>query len=659
METISIEQILAFATLMLFVAILTGLVTRRYRLPYTVGLVLIGLGISLLTHSNLLTVQDPFRDLVNSAIDFITPEFILGILVTPLIFEAAFHLNWGDLRRDLGLILLLAIPGVAVTTLLVGSIVFMGGGLAGAQFPLSVALLFGAMMAATDPVAVVALFRFMGVPKRLQMLLEGESLFNDGTAIVVFGLISSVVLSAAVAQEVAGGAVWIEFFVDFIQVAGGGLLTGLVLGWLISKFISVIDDHLIETALTTVLAFGAFLIAERFHVSGILAVVVAGLVNGNIGPKGMSPTTHILVTSFWGYAAFVSNSIIFLLIGLEIDPTRMFSNLPLIILAILAVLMARGAIIYGFSWLSKDIPARWRHVLFWGGLRGAISLVLALSLPKFSSWSVDLQNMAFSVVLFTILVQGFTMRPFVKHLRLVERSEMQEEYERRHARAVAARAAFDHLQFMYQEGLFSDHTWQLLSPLLKEHSEKLAEAVKEVMLADPSVEAEELDTARREALRAQRSALIALLSDGVISEEIFSQLARAIDIQLSRSQDAWIHLIKDKILEPLHITHLMAVVVQIQDVENAIDGLNEANITATRLPSSGGFLGRSNVTLLIGLTEGQEKDAVAVLAQKCRRRVEYLASPIEGMPFHLPPSTPVTVGGATIFTLAVERYEVL
>jgi len=455
--------------------------------------------------------------------------------------------------------------------------------------------------------------------------------------------------------------IWFQFLIQFIQVAGGGLLVGLALGWLISKFISLVDDRLIETALTTVLAFGAFLIAEQMNVSGVLAVVVAGLVNGNIGPKGMSPTTHILVTSFWEYAAFVSNSIIFLLIGLEIDPTRLFTitSLEPILLAILAVLTARAVVIYGLSWVGKEIPNRWRHVLFWGGLRGAISLVLALSLPKLGNWTTDLQNMAFAVVLYTILVQGFTMGPLVRRMRLLERSEMQEEYERRHARAVAARAAYDHLNTMCQEGLFSEHTWELLSPLLKEHSEKLAEAVKEVMLVDPNVEAEELDTARREALRAQRSALIGLLSDGVISEEIYSQLARGIDIQLARSQENWISLIKEKVLEPLHVTHLMAAIVQVQDVENAISALNEAGLSVTRLPSTGGFLGRRNVTLMVGFAQGQEEQIVQALTVSCRRRVEYLASPIEGMPFNLPPSTPVTVGGATLFTLAVERYEVL
>jgi CPA1 family monovalent cation:H+ antiporter len=656
---ISFDQILAFGVLLLFIATLVGLVTRYLRLPYTVGLVIMGLCISLLAHLPVFSQQEAFLEIINSALSFITPDVILGLLVTPLIFEAAYHLNWNDLRKDLPLILLLAVPGVAVTTLLVGGIVYLGEGFAGASFPFIVALLFGAMMAATDPVSVVALFRYLGVPKRLQVLLEGESLFNDGTAIVVFTLVSSMALGESNLEAANGAVFWLEFLTDFIRVAGGGLIIGVSLGWLISKLISLFDDYLIETTLTIVLAFGAYILAEELHVSGVLAVVAAGLVIGNIGPKGMKPTTHIQVNSFWEFAAFMSNSVIFLLIGLEIDLTRMDDNLQLIFLAIIAVLLARFAVVYGLTTFRKDTPFRWRHVLFWGGLRGAISLVLALSLPSDVSWSTDLRNMAFAVVLFTILVQGFTMRPLIRRLRLVERSETQEEYERRHARAVSARAAYEHLEEMYQEGLFSDHTWEMLAPLLKEHADHLSNAVKEVLMVDPEVEAEEFDTARRELLRAQRSALLGLLTDGIISEGIYSELSQGIDIQLAKSQETWTRQIKQMVPHQEEINRLMTVIIQVQDVENAMAALNETACSVTRLTSSGGFLGRRNITLLVGLTEGQEEEVFTILKQSCRQRVEYISSPIEGAPFHLPVATPVEVGGATIFTLEVEHYEAI
>ncbi len=656
---IAFEQILAFAVLLLFIATLVGLVTRYMRLPYTVGLVLMGLGIGLFTHLPIFTSQENVLELISTAISYFTPDVILGLLVTPLIFEAAYHINWNDLRKDFPLILMLAVPGVAVTTLLVGGIVYLGEGFAGATFPFIIALLFGAMMAATDPVSVVALFRYLGVPRRLQVLLEGESLFNDGTAIVVFTLVSGIALGTSSVDVMEGHVFWLGFLTDFVRVAGGGIIVGISLGWMISKLISLFDDYLIETTLTTVLAFGAYIVAEDVQVSGVLAVVAAGLVIGNIGPKGMQPTTHIQVNSFWEFAAFLSNSVIFLLIGLEIDLTRMDDNLPLIFLAILAVLLARFVVVYLLTTNRKDTPLRWRHVLFWGGLRGAISLVLALSLPKNVSWSADIQNMAFAVVLFTILVQGFTMRPLVRHLRLVERSETQEEYERRHARAVAARAGYEHLNKLYQEGLFSDHTWNTLAPLLKEHADHLANAVKEVMLVDPEVEAEELDTARRELLRAQRSALFGLLTDGIISEEIHSELSQGIDLQLAKSQETWIRQIKQIVSEHENIDRLMTVVIQVQDVENAMGALSEMGLSVTRLTSSGGFLGRRNITLLVGFSQGQEGVIYQTLDLSCRRRVEYVSSPIEGAPFHLPLVTPIEVGGATIFTIEVERYEAL
>jgi CPA1 family monovalent cation:H+ antiporter len=220
---------------LLFVAVLVGILAHRLRLPYTVGLVLMGLALGV-------GVQREIN---------VPPNLILALLLPPLVFEAAFHLNLDDLRRDLAPILILALPGVLLTMLMVGGIVSWGTGMS-----LSIALVFGALVAATDPVSVVTLLRTMGVPKRLQVLLGGESLFNDGTAIVLFNL--------AIAMALKGGA---SFnlplsLINFAFVAGGGVVVGLLLGALISQVISRIDDYLIETTLTSVLAYGAYLIAE-------------------------------------------------------------------------------------------------------------------------------------------------------------------------------------------------------------------------------------------------------------------------------------------------------------------------------------------------------------------------------------------------------------
>jgi len=491
---------------LLLVASLTAIFMQRFRLPYTVGLVVIGL---------LFTAMFDLPEEVATVISN-SPAIILSLLVPPLIFEAAFHLRMEDLRRDLGLILLLAVPGVILTTLVVGGIINLGTGIS-----LQLTMVFGALIAATDPVAVVALFRRLGVPKRLQVLLEGESLFNDGTAIVMFNImlaIAGVSTGHGVSTTLTANSGILSWIAEFIRVAGGGVATGIILGMFVSQIIGRVDDPLVETTLTTVLAFGAYLVGEHLlGVSGVLAVVAAGIVNGNVGPHGMSATTRIVVFNFWEYAAFLANSVIFLLIGLTINITDMVSDLPAIGVAILAVLVARMLGIYGFSLFSREITTKWKHIMYWGGLRGAITLALVLTIPTQVEFVDTLRNMAFGVVLFTLLVQGISMDWVVKKLQLVHHSELQKEYEMRHARFVAARSATEYLRRMNQQGLISEHTWQRLAPLLEKQNEALVDAVRDVVTSDPAMEAEELDTARREALRAQRSALTGLLRDGVIN----------------------------------------------------------------------------------------------------------------------------------------------
>ena len=629
---------------LLLIASLVAIFVRHYRLPYTVGLVGIGLLISAI-----------FEPLPNP----ISPDIILSLLVPPLVFEAAFHLRVEDLRRDFGLILTLAIPGVILTTLVVGGLIFI----VNIGISIELAFVFGALIAATDPVAVVALFRRLGVPKRLQVLLEGESLFNDGTAIVLFSIMLAIagitVHGESAISTNSGLGLWVA---EFLKVAGGGILTGVVLGMFASQIIGRIDDALVETTLTTVLAFGSYLVGEHvLGVSGVLAVVAAGIVNGNVGPRGMSATTRVVVFNFWEYVAFLANSLIFLLIGLTIDIVDVLNNLPAIGIAIVAVLLARALGIYGLSIFNREIKMKWKHVLYWGGLRGAIVLALALTLPVDVNAGLlkqinMLRNMAFGVVLFTLLIQGISMDWVVRKLKLVQRSHFQEEYERRHARFVAGRAGYDYLRRMSQQGLISEHTWQQLAPIMERQNDTLVEAVKQVITADPAVEAEELDTAYREALRARRSALTGLLRDGVISEETYSELVGEVDRALTEQTYNWPDLLR---FGPSisSITHLMAAVIQEADLESALASLSKLGFSVARLSSTGGFLSRKNVTLLIGIQSGREEAAVKALKNSCKQRVEFVSSPLRGSAFPMPAPTQVTVGGATIFMFEVESYD--
>lgn len=609
---------------LLLIAVIVGIITQRFRVPYTVGLVLIGLALSLRGQAD---------------IDF-PPELFLGLLVPPLVFEAAFHLNITDLRFDFPPILALAIPGVMITTGLVGIVVALGTG-----SPISLTLVFGALVAATDPVAVVALFRTLGVPKRLQVLLEGESLFNDGTAIVVFNLMITIAIT--------GHFSLIDSLLDFAIVSGGGIMVGLLLGIIYSQITRRIDDPLIETTLTSVLAFGAYLVAEEIHVSGVLAVVVAGLVAGNVGPRGMSPSTRVLVFNFWEIMAFLANSLVFLLIGLQIDLIALISNWQVILWAILAVLGARAVSVYGLSWIGNDIPKRYKHVLYWGGLRGAISLALAISLPsELGPIRGDIQAMAFGVVLFTLLFQGLTMRPFIRKMGLIKRRENQDEYEKRHARSVMAKAAYERLDTMHANGILSNHVWESLAPILVEHKQKTAEAVQNIMHENPEVEFEEYATARREVLTQQRSTLSSLLRDGIISEEVFSDLAAEIDRAQTDTQVDWFEATHQT--DPASIAELMAVVIQEEDLENTIESLENINVPLLRMPSAGEFLGRHNITLLIGINHDNRDQVIAALRESVQERVAVRQSQDD------PESdqNEVTVG-ATLFTFEIERYEEL
>ena len=513
---------------LLLIASLVAIVVRRLHIPYTVALVVVGL---------FLTTQSP--------LNFeLTPELILALFVPPLVFEAAFHLNLTELRRNLTSILLMAVPGVLLTTLIVGGIVSFGTGLA-----LPIALVFGSLVAATDPVAVVSLFRLLGVPKRLSVLVEGESLLNDGTALVLFNLMLAIVIT--------GEFNLLSGVLEFIKVSLGGIMMGLLLGWIISRLISRIDDYLIEITLTTVLAYGSYLLAEQMHFSGVLAVVAAGLITGSLGPQGMSPTTRIVLFNFWEYITFLVNSLVFLLIGLDVDIWALFQSWQPIAWSIGAVLVARIIVVYGLGWItnriSEPVSLRWRHVIAWGGLRGALSLALALSLPAtFGDDRFLLRTMAFGVALFTLLVQATTMRPLVRMLGIITTTPVQVEYEQRHARLNALKSAEVHIERRYREGLISTPAWERIKPKLQTQTALLADSVRQLLRVEPKLESEELELARREILRAQRSAYLGMRSDGVISEEIFETLTSEIDAALENEDETFWYVPQESLPQRLN-----------------------------------------------------------------------------------------------------------
>jgi CPA1 family monovalent cation:H+ antiporter len=400
-------DVLLFRALSLLgLAILVALAARRLRLPYTVGLVLAGAALA------------ATRSQAGLAL---THDLIFDVVLPPLLFEAALNLSWSDLRRDLVPVVALSTIGVALCAAVVA------GGLARLLgWPIESALVFGALISATDPISVIALIKESRVTGRLSLLIEAESLFNDGAAAVLFTLI---LVWAAHDPGNAQGP--LPALTTFVVVAGGGLAAGFSVGLIAVMIAGTSDDHLVETALTAVAAFGSFLIAEHFGASGVLASVAAGMTMGNLGvlmPRerfGLSLTPHgrAFVLEFWEFAAFLANSLVFLLIGSEmaiIDFARegFFALTLAIALALLGRAVAVYPVSFAFARTRWAIPLNQQHLMWWGGLRGALTLALALALPADLPRRDDILISAFAVVAFSVIVQGLTAPVALKALRL-------------------------------------------------------------------------------------------------------------------------------------------------------------------------------------------------------------------------------------------------
>jgi monovalent cation:H+ antiporter, CPA1 family len=393
-----------FLVWLLIVAAIIAILAKRLRIPYTVSLVLGGLLLGVIQLPILSPLQPGHRP------DWLTPDVILILFLPALIFEGSVKLDVRELLRNSVPLLLLANVGVVLAALVTGYLVHWLIGL-----PVLIALLFGCIISATDPISVLAIFKDLRVDKRLSLIMEGESLLNDGTAVVLFGI-----LFGAIVAEKLTVPKGIEQY--FLAVAGGAVL-GSTLGYLASRITGTVDDPQIEITLTTILAYGSYLLAFQLHLSGVIATASAGLMLGNFGAKrGMSAGTRTAMQSFWEYISFVMNSLVFLLIGLEIHVRELLQNWASVLLAIGAVFLGRALSIYLLVPLSnrfaEKIPLRWQHVAVWGGLRGALALALALSLTTAFPYREQILNLTFGVVIFSILVQGLTIKPLVTILKL-------------------------------------------------------------------------------------------------------------------------------------------------------------------------------------------------------------------------------------------------
>ncbi len=383
---------------LLGLAALVAIVVRPFRIPYTVALVVAGLLVGLAAGAAGFAPID------------VSPDLVLLVLLPGLVFEAAYRLRIAELRRWFGGLALLAVPGVVISAAIVAVVLSLATGL-----PLGLAFIVGAMVSATDPAAVVATFKRLRVPPALSTMVDGESLLNDGTGLVLFALAVQ-----AVSAPIGPG----EAVITFVATVAISMAIGFAAGYLAARVIGLVDDHLVELTLSVVLAYGSYIVADQLHLSGVIATVTAAVVLGNMGPgRLMSTTGEDAIDTVWEFTAYLLTAVVFLEVGLAISPGRLLNSIVPIAWAIVAILVGRALIVYvllgGASrlaprpGLAERVPNGWLHVLFWAGLRGAVAVAMALSLPVDIPQRDLLQEITFGVVLFTLLVQATTVGPII------------------------------------------------------------------------------------------------------------------------------------------------------------------------------------------------------------------------------------------------------
>jgi CPA1 family monovalent cation:H+ antiporter len=495
------------------IASAVGMLARRLKTPYTVALVVTGV---VLGSVHIFTAPD------------LTKELLYAIFLPGLLFEAAFHLEARAFRRNAIAIVALAVPGVAVAIGATAGILVIATSVLPfiAGFRFVHALVFAALIAATDPIAVVAMFKSLGAPKRLGVLVEGESLLNDGTAVVFFtmalGFLSGNNLGAAAAT------------LYFIRIVGMGALIGAAIAFAAALAIQQVDDPMIEITITTIAAYGSFAAAEQFHFSGVIATVVAGIVVGTYARgAAMGPSTRIAVETFWEYVAFALNSVVFLLIGFQVRIESLLASWKTILVAYVAVTAARALVVAGVtSLLSRTperVPWKWSAVMTWGGLRGALSMVLALALPHDFPHRDMIITITFGVVLISLLLQGLTMAPLLQRLGIVGSRADREAYERLNVTRRTAVAALEALSEMVRRG--RAHA-QVAAPIRKDYEELITrteKAIQECSVEDSELLEEEERGLRRALLVVEKDALRDEQRRGLVGEHVLEGLLRDVD----------------------------------------------------------------------------------------------------------------------------------
>ncbi|HEY9666116.1 MAG TPA: sodium:proton antiporter [Coleofasciculaceae cyanobacterium] len=505
--------------ILLLVATGVALVTQWLRVPYVTGLVLAGL---------------PITELLSRPIG-LDPSLVLNLFLPILIFEAAINTDVSRLRSTFKPIALLAGPGAVLSSGIIAVLLKFGLGLD--WIP---ALLVGVILANTDTVSMIAVFKEIPVPSRLSTIVEGETLFNDAAALVAFNLILTVYST--------GSLTVVEGIQELLFVALGGSVVGLILGYLSIPIFVRLNDPLSSLLLTVAVALGTFQVGQFLGVSGAVAVVMAGLIFGNVGlSRSTSASDRLTLLSFWEYASFGVNTFIFLLIGIAINPVMLLNILPAVLLAVLAYQIGRVITVYpllaGLRWVDRPIPVRWQHVLFLGNIKGSLSMALALSIPLTLPGREGLIAIVFGAVLISLVVQGLSLPWLVKRLKISNVSETRQKIEELQLYLIASKAAQEELDNLLKSGVLPKAVYEELRASYQARvatSERvLREFYNQRSIKSPtgSNNLTQLDAIRRRLLLAEKGAVNDALRKRILSEDLVQAYVKNLNDQLLGLED--------------------------------------------------------------------------------------------------------------------------
>ncbi|MGF1588747.1 MAG: cation:proton antiporter [Pleurocapsa sp.] len=515
----NVASLVTVSIILLLLATGVALLTRQLRIPYVTGLVLAGL---------------PITELLSRPVG-LEPSLVLNLFLPILIFEAGINTDTSRLRSTFKPIALLAGPGAVFSGVIIALVLKFALGLA--WIP---ALLIGVILANTDTVSMIAVFKDIPVPARLSTIVEGETLFNDAAALVAFNLILQVYST--------GSLTLLEGIQQMLFISLGGCLVGLVLGYLSIPIFARLDDPLSSLLLTVAVALGTFQVGQFIGVSGAVAVVVAGLIFGNLGlSRKASASSRITLLSFWEYASFTVNTFIFLLIGVEINLITLWKTLPAILLAVLAYQVGRVLTVYPLlaivRWFDRPIPLRWQHLLFLGNIKGSLSMALALSLPTTLPGRESLIALVFGSVLVSLVGQGLSLPWLVKRLKLSKFSKAQQQIEQLQAQLITAKAAQDELDSLLKSGILPKAVYEQMRSAYQVQIAGAEKTLREFYnrrqneFETQSGEHKKLDAVRRRLLLAEKVALNEAIRKRILSEEIARVKLKGIDEQLLKLED--------------------------------------------------------------------------------------------------------------------------